>query len=384
MTMEYPLHRLLFLCKALALVVMKDRITHIDTIRGGAIMGILVMNMVSFGLGNLGYYNLNIGSYISLDWVLGFLGEVFADQKFMGLFSLLFGASLLLFLDRVKDRSSYPVTLCLWRNFLLLCFGVIHAAFWIGDVLSLYALCCPFLLLFRYFSARILIVLGVLIFLLSGMLDAMIGIFAEESAITTFLSSNGPEEMGEDWIGLAFIMNAFSRALGLMCIGMGLFRNGWLTERVEREEVKKTLVLILLCSLVSGSGIWWTLANGYQANAMVLGNIPNTLITIPMALGYARLLMWWDQHGTNFLISKLRFVGRMALSNYLGQTAICMSVLSFFSTEVTRSRLWLFIIFVWIFQLWFSEVWLRYFRMGPLEWIWRNATYRRIEPFRKK
>ena len=363
---------------------MKDRITHIDTIRGGAIMGILVMNVVSFGLGNVGYYNLNIGSSSSLDWVLGFLGEVFADQKFMGLFSLLFGASLLLFLDRVKERSKYPVMLCLWRNFLLLCFGLIHSVFWIGDVLSLYALCCPFLLFLRYFSARILIVLGVFIFLLSSFSDATIGIFATENEILGLISSIKPEEMGDNWIGLAFVVNIFSRALGMMCIGMGLFRSGWLTARVDKDDIKKSSLLIFLCALVSGSGTWWTLSNGYQANAMMLGNIPNTLITIPMALGYARLLMWWDQHGTSLLIPKLRCAGRMALSNYLGQTAICMSVLSLFSTQMTRSFLGLLIILVWFFQLWFSEVWLRSFRMGPLEWMWRNATYRRVEPFRKR
>ena len=101
-----------------------------------------------------------------------------------------------------------------------------------------------------------------------------------------------------------------------------------------------------------------------------------------MTLAYARVFMWWDQHGTSVLIPKLRFAGRMALSNYLGQTAMCMSILML-STEVTRSMLWLLIIVVWTVQLWFSEVWLRSFRMGPLEWMWRNATYRRIEAFRK-
>ena len=130
----------------------------------------------------------------------------------------------------------------------------------------------------------------------------------------------------------------------MMCIGMGLFRSGWLTVRVDKDDIKKSSFLILLCALISGAGTWWTLSNGYQANIMMMGNLPNTLITIPMTLGYARVLMWWDQHGTSFLIPKLRFSGRMALSNYLGQTAICMSVLSLFSTDLTRSMLWLLII----------------------------------------
>jgi len=192
-----------------------------------------------------------------------------------------------------------------------------------------------------------------------------------------------PEQPTEDWVGLAFIINVVSRALGMMCIGMGLFRNGWLTAQVSKEEFRKIIVLIVLCALIAGSGTWWTLASGYQENAIMLGNIPNTLITIPMALAYARLLMWWDQHGTSFLVSKLRCAGRMALSNYLGQTVIFISVLAVSSAEVTRSGLWLVIILVWGFQLWFSGFWMRYFRMGPLEWLWRTATYRRIELMNK-
>ena len=110
------------------------RIGALDTIRGCAVMGILVMNSVSYSLGNEAYFDISAAGTVSpLDWFLGGLGELFADQKCMALFSLLFGASMLLFLERVSKRSDRPVRLALWRNFLLFVIGALHAALWQGD-----------------------------------------------------------------------------------------------------------------------------------------------------------------------------------------------------------------------------------------------------------
>ena len=111
-------------------------------------MGILVMNTISFGLGSLAYHDISAAGNITvLDSLLAIFGEIFADQKFMGLFSLLFGASFLLFFDRVQQRSKYPTTITLWRNTLLFFMGLLHLELWEGDILSIYALCSPILLL---------------------------------------------------------------------------------------------------------------------------------------------------------------------------------------------------------------------------------------------
>ena len=97
------------------------RNTYLDLIRGVAVLGILVMNVVSFGLGPGPYFNLSAGgSKTWLDWVIGAFGEVFVDQKFMGLFSLLFGAGIALFCDRASAKTERPTRLSLWRNLLLL------------------------------------------------------------------------------------------------------------------------------------------------------------------------------------------------------------------------------------------------------------------------
>ena len=118
-----------------------DRITSLDLIRGIAVLGILLMNAVSFKFGQVPYWNISAGgSETWLDWAVGIFGEIFVDQKFMGLFSLLFGAGVMLFIERAAARGSRAVLLNLWRNGLLLVIGILHVLLWQGDVLMVYAI----------------------------------------------------------------------------------------------------------------------------------------------------------------------------------------------------------------------------------------------------
>ena len=121
-----------------------QRITHLDTIRGVAVMGILVMNSVALFLGGVAYFDISFPENANrLDWLVAILGEIFADQKFMALFSMLFGASILLFCERAEAKGYSPTKLSLWRNFLLYLIGGFHVMLWEGDVLTVYAMCAP-------------------------------------------------------------------------------------------------------------------------------------------------------------------------------------------------------------------------------------------------
>jgi uncharacterized protein len=121
----------------------RARITNLDTVRGVAVLGILTMNVVSFGLvATAPYFNLSAGgSETWVDWLIGGGGEILADQKFMGLFSMLFGAGIVLFADRAEAKGRRPALFSLWRNFLLLLIGIAHTLIWDGDILVIYALC---------------------------------------------------------------------------------------------------------------------------------------------------------------------------------------------------------------------------------------------------
>ena len=125
-----------------------QRITNLDFIRGIALMGILVMNVVSFGLPDSAYMNhLSYGVENLLDWIVVVISTVFFDSKMMGLFSALFGAGMVIFYERAKDKTTNPLTLSIWRNTILLFFGIAHFSLWEGDILTAYALCAIFIIL---------------------------------------------------------------------------------------------------------------------------------------------------------------------------------------------------------------------------------------------
>jgi hypothetical protein len=127
-----------------------------------SVLGILVMNSVSFGLVPAAYFNLSAGGSVSwLDKAIGAAGEVFVDQKTMGLFSMLFGAGIVLFADRAAVTTEHPVRLVLWRNALLLLIGFLHGLIWEGDVLIVYAVCAPLLVWMCNVRPRVLLIAGV-------------------------------------------------------------------------------------------------------------------------------------------------------------------------------------------------------------------------------
>ena len=112
------------------------RITNLDFIRGVALLGILVINVISFGLPITALFNHSTyGAENLLDWIVIVISSVFFEYKMMGLFSMLFGVGLMIFLDNAKQKVRRPKLLSFWRNFLLLLFGIAHLSIWEGDLL---------------------------------------------------------------------------------------------------------------------------------------------------------------------------------------------------------------------------------------------------------
>ena len=357
-----------------------NRITHLDTVRGVAVMGILIMNAVSFFLGNTAYFDISSPDYQSaLDWLVAGLGEVFADQKFMALFSLLFGASIILFCERAEAKGRAGVRLSLWRNLLLFVIGLIHGAFWVGDILLVYAMCAPVLLLCRKLPPTLLILVGSVIYLSPIVAYDVVLFNVDPSAIRTLWEATFIKNPTEDMelAGLGILYEIFARALGMMFVGMGLYANGTLTNAASyRQKPRQSLLLILVGTLLSSSGLLWTASNGFSTVAIVQGNFANTLGTIPMALGYLGLITWWNQTTDGALVNRVRAVGKAALSNYLAQTAICLSLATLIPADwLTRSTVLLLIVTIWWGQLMASEWWLKRYQFGPLEYLWRCATY---------
>lgn len=368
-----------------------ERVTNLDSVRGIAVLGILLMNGVSYGLGTASYFNLDSeGTDTVLDWIIGVFGEVFVDQKFMALFSMLFGAGIVLFADRASAKGRRPVGLSLWRNLLLLFIGVAHSLLWDGDVLVVYAIAAPLLVLVRGWSPRVLAVLGTATVMLSPVASWLAQRTVDDAGggLGEYWFSSGPIS---DAVGLFLLTDFFSRAIGMMLIGVALYRVGFLSGRLAPSIYRRTAIVGLSSGLALASlGLLVLAVNDFSPDMALIGTIPNTIGTIPAALGYAAMIALWNTKAalasagslTAALHRRLQAVGRMALTNYLSQTVLGVLVLRVILGDVnlTRTSVLAFIVAVWAVQLAWSAPWLERFRWGPAEWLWRSATYRRLQP----
>lgn len=365
-----------------------ERISNLDTLRGVAVLGILVMNAVSFGLPQAAYFNLDAaGSDNWLDWLVGVAGEIFIDQKTMALFSALFGAGIVLFADRAEAKGRRPNRLSIWRNLLLGGIGVLHMLLWDGDVLGVYAICSLPLLLTRRWPPRMLLGLGTAMVLASAAIFAVVQptISASGAELGLFWFV-GPETIS-DGVGVAVLGDFFLRALGLMWIGVALYKMGIMQGTRPHAFYRRMAIVGLSIGLpLSTLGVVLQAMGDYQPDVALIGQVPNTLATIPTALGFLALITLWNNRVTTQLHELVRAAGRMALTNYLTQTLLGLLVLRvvFDKGSLGRAGIFVFIIGVWVLQLAWSKPWLERFRFGPFEWLWRCATYRSWQPLRRR
>ncbi len=363
-----------------------ERITNLDTVRGIATLGILVMNAVNFAISDSAYHNLDAGgSNNPFDWVVGIAGEIFIDQKTMALFSMLFGAGIVLFADRAVEKGRKPVRLSLWRNLLLLGFGLLHMWLWEGDILALYACCAPVVLFFRKRTSRVLFSWGIGFFVLTIL----------HGVITQDLVNSGESDLGSFWSGdtpmgdevsFWFLGDVVCRALGCMLIGVALYRSGFMSGKSDRVLYQKTIRWGLGVGLpLATAGVLWQALANYDPEVAIIGQLPNTVATIPLALAFLAIVSLWDRKPTTPAHGRVRSVGQMAFTNYITQTVLGVVLLSsiFDKGELGRGGVAIFILCVWCIQLLWSKSWLTYFRFGPAEWVWRIMTYRKYQPLRR-
>lgn len=400
-------------------VTVKERILSLDVLRGFAILGILIMNIQSYTMIQAAY--LNPAAYGDLSginkWVWIF-SHILADQKFMTIFSLLFGAGIILMTSRAEAIKRKSGRLHYRRTFWLLIIGLMHAyLLWAGDILVPYAFCALLAFLFRRFKPRNLIIFGLILILVSSLIYLSFGLtmpqWPPEARTNTMQNwKPSPEKVTAEveayrggWLeqmthriptSLAFQTFVFLiwtgwRAGGLMLIGMALFKWGIITGERSKNFYLGQLFLCLpvgwtlvITGIIQNFAHDWTLEY-----SMFLGSQFNYWGSILISLGYIAVIMLicQSQRFTRFLQS-LAAVGRMALSNYLLQTVICTTIfyghgLGLFG-RLERKEQILIILAVWTFQLVISPIWLKIFRFGPAEWIWRSLTYLKLQPIKAK
>jgi uncharacterized protein len=397
----------------------KDRILSLDVLRGIAILGILIMNIQGYSMIQAAYLNpAAFGDLSGINKWVWILSHIFADQKFMTIFSLMYGAGIVLLTSRAASSKRSVAAVHYRRTFWLLIIGLIHAyLMWHGDILVPYALCAIPAFLFRKLTPRSLVIFGVVLILISSLIYLLFGLTmpqwpleAKENIMPTWnpdaeAVSSEVEAYRGGWAEqrthsvptsiafhtIVFLIWTGWRVGGLMLIGMALFKLGILSAERSKGFYKRLFAIGLPIgwSLVI-LGIVQNFSHGWSLEfSMFLGWQFNYWGSLFVSMGYVAVIMLICQSDTKSkLVNSFAAVGRMALSNYLLQTVICTTIFyghgfGLFG-RLDRWQQILIIPAIWILQLIVSPIWLRHFRFGPVEWLWRSLTYLKLQPFRIK
>ncbi len=389
-----------------------SRIKSLDVTRGFALLGILVVNAAFFAAPWQTSQNpllapLAVTEATMWSWLVM---HVFFEFKCITLFSMLFGASIFLIGGDKSDkvRSGVLTRRLLW----LLVFGLIHALLiWYGDILTIYAITGLIVMLARNWRPLTLAIVGSVLYVIAFGLQSMLALvidfippaeMANVEAQLAAVFAPPPEELARvqaayqggwlsalqenisTWLTIitSSIFGLGIRTIGVMMIGMALFKWGFLSGRAP------TWLYVLMIALGAGAlfVIWQQAMLNWEAGFDMIymvtdGMIANVGLSIFVSIAYASVLILMVKAGVRrFLTEPLAAVGRMAFTNYIAQSLIMTTI--FWSGrgfglfgEVDRPTLMGIVGLVWLAQLIWSPIWLSKFQMGPLEWLWRRLSY---------
>lgn len=402
--------------RSIAPVSPSDRIESLDVLRGFAVLGILWMNSITFAQPFMTYINPTLwGDFNGINYAVWFIRHVFFNQKMMTIFTMLFGAGIVLMTGRIEaaGRSSFGVHYR--RNFVLLVFGLLHIGIlWYGDVLLQYALCAVIVYWFRRIRPSILLVLGVLIFALSPLHTLAIhwnlpALSLDEQ--TQFLKTNWLTDrrdlLGEinifqgGWYDQTFVRLLYGywvqvqynliglevlRTIGMMLVGMALFKWDVLSARRSIRFYVGLIGLGIAGLSIVLYGVYRIEANEWSGIYYFSRGVQYNLWGAPLAaLGWIGLVMLACKSDVLAWIKRpLANAGQMALTCYILQTVFCCFIFYGYGLgligQLDRWQQMLVVLAIWTALLVFSTLWLRFIRFGPLEWIWRCVTYLSLQP----
>ena len=391
-----------------------ERYSFIDCLRGFALLGVLLANMATHS----GYYFLSaekqqsMGTY-TVDHVVTWLIHFLIDGKFYSLFSLLFGIGFAIQLQRSSGGFATRFSM---RLFILFIFGLLHAVFfYVGDILTVYALTGMFLLLFRNVSNKAMIVWIVIMLIMPVAqysyfwMDAKLAVNSPsdegrpaffDQLILTNQTGSFPEIVTNNIGGLIFgrypdlfFTGRFFRVFAMFLLGFYVMRTVHLNDLSRHRTFLKK---VLLYSSIIGIPCNLVLAMMMETNAYYgfgdLGYVQPMVYAFGVpALGlvYASgLALLFTKEKTNRMVQFFAPVGQMALTNYLMQSVICCLIFMSYGGgwygQVGPIKLMGIATTIYLGQALFSHWWLKRYQFGPMEWLWRTLTYRRAQPMKLK
>jgi uncharacterized protein len=430
-------------------VAQSERIAIIDSLRGIALLGILLMNIPVFALPRQAILNLNVrNEYSGANYYTWWIVNGGFEGTMRALFSLLFGAGCILLIERLEKKNTILSAADIYyrRLIWLLIFGLIDAFIflWYGDILFSYAVCGLFLFPFRKLKPSWLLTLGIVIMLISG-LRSTIGLYDSASVrkkgeqVAAILKKDSTVKLTDEqkadkakYDGLVerrkienirkeadknvkemnkgyfAIMSKFKDinvsvqstylydstfwdTLCLFFIGMALFRWGVLTG----ERSKKFYWWLMIIGYGIGLPVSYYFLRTLGAVSFDWSRLADRLIVdlyqekrTFTALGHVGLVMLIYKYGlADRFLAMMAKVGQMAFTNYLCQSVFCAVIFYGFGFAqfglLERYQVYYVAGAIWLFQIIFSNIWLKFYQFGPFEWLWRSLVYWKLQPMRK-
>jgi uncharacterized protein len=417
-----------------------ERILPLDIMRGFVLCGILLMNITGFGLANA-YSNPTVSGG-STGWNLyaWITTNMFFEGTMRALFSLLFGVGTFIILDRLhkKEAGIKAADIYFRRLLWMLVFGLIHGylLLWTGEILYDYALMGLLLFSFRNMAPKKLIFIALVLFLIGTLwaykdyrddkkLVANVTLAKtktvqgqelskEEKAATTKWeeieekkSAKHVEEVNEKmrkgypqlvtylalknmesdtlWFYRYDLWDVFS----MMLLGIAFFKLNILSAKKSYRFYGLMVLLGYAVGLTTNYfEVTTIISNDFSFLSFSKTNVSYDLGRIGIAIGHIGLIMIFAKLPIlNWLKLRIAAVGKMALTNYIMHSLICMIIFTGVGFglfgKLQRYELYYVVFSVWVFQLIISPIWLKYFHFGPIEWLWRRLSYQYKPPFRK-
>lgn len=416
-------------------VPQRERIPTIDVVRGVALMGILLMNIAAFGGPWDMYINpLSVAGHRSYNLFAWVLRWVLFEGKMRAAFSMLFGAGVILLTERAERRGSRNVAdIFLRRNMWLVLFGVLHFYFvWWGDILYDYGLTALlFLYPCRKVRFRSLLIAGSLVLAIGVGSDVYFSLNAmrtrKQGETAQALQAAGKKltqeqqdalkrwndqrdhrkkqneadlkanrgsyldlvawhaELGPHVQATNYYELGFTDALGMMLIGMGLYRMGFLTGALSYRFYAWTIGIGFLLSIpINGGEAWGLIADNFQLETpwwalYQAGRLTGAIANVALVVVICKAGLFQS------VTRRIAAVGQTALSNYLF-TSICCTAFFWGSGlygKFEYYQLYAVVAVMWLLNLTLSPMWLRHYHFGPMEWVWRSLTYWKRQPMRR-
>lgn len=404
-----------------------SRIVTLDIIRGVAVMGIFSVNIIAFAMIEAAYFNpAASGGRTGADLIVWAANMILIDGKMRTLFSMLFGASMLLVIERAEASGRSGAVVHVRRMLVLLGFGLIHYyLIWFGDILTLYAVCGLIAFLFRNLPVEKQVALGAAfllghMLLFSGVMSHMYGTDVAAHA------ANATPDAIEDWndglgifypsaaqladdkaihLGswLHFVQSRLANftdifpstilfipdTVGLMLLGMAGYRSGFLTGAWDDRAYRRIAIVGITVGVLCGIGIvvYDLASHFYIVGMMTAFGVVATPFHTMMAGGYAALIILLSR-GLGPLARRVAAAGRCAFTNYLGTSLLATFIfygwgLGYYG-QLSRAEAWLLVPVFWTIMLLWSKPWLDHFNYGPFEWAWRSLARGKLQPMRKR